>query len=337
MKKLNLGALSTTGPTGESESCLSCRWIEDLIEHRASEKDGELKNELLKQLVLRYSTAERQLAELNRALLEKQRRLDEDLRAAAEIQKSLLPHRLPHLNNWDVAWKFVPCDLIGGDIFNVLGLDEDHMAVFMLDVSGHGIPAAMVAVSVFQTLQSHRRHIVKGAAVRASQLTPATPREVLEALDREFPLERFDKFFTITYLLLSHSEGTVRFSNAGHPPPLLLRPDSPLELLDSGGTVIGMDGIVPFEEGEVVLRKGDRIILYTDGLTEYQDPTTQAFFGRERLHRVIETLKAESLTTLVDAVHEAVTAFGGYAPVQDDFSLMAIEYRGRQGGTALLQ
>jgi sigma-B regulation protein RsbU (phosphoserine phosphatase) len=187
------------------------------------------------------------LRSLMKEILEKQKRLDEDLRAAAAIQASLLPQQLPELDGFACAWKFVPCDLMGGDIFNILPLDEEHLAIYMVDVSGHGVPAAMVTVSVSQMLQAHG-----GCLKRKIDVPPyykiASPQKVLQALDREYPLERFNKYFTIVYLIVDVVRGRVVYSNAGHPAPLLLHGDGRLDSLDKGGTIIGLNGLVPFEQ-----------------------------------------------------------------------------------------
>lgn len=107
---------------------------------------GEVVARVRSQLKIRELT--KKLIRANQELLKKQELIEEDLRAAAGIQQSLLPSRPPDVDVVDVAWRFLPCQRIGGDIFNVIQLDEDHLAIYMLDVSGHGVPSAMVAVSV---------------------------------------------------------------------------------------------------------------------------------------------------------------------------------------------
>src|SRR5713101_2952455 len=94
-------------------------------------------------------------------LCDKQQRLDEDLRLAASIQQSLIPKHAPHLPYVQVAWEYIPCERVGGDIFNIHQLDETHLAMFMLDVSGHGVSSAMVTVSVSQSLTPQLGHLLK--------------------------------------------------------------------------------------------------------------------------------------------------------------------------------
>ena len=189
--------------------------IKQVLEYWASLKDKGINNQLLQELVLKYSASEKKLKQLNQELLDKQKSLDADLAAAAQIQKSLLPHKIDSTANLSIAWKFKPCEHTGGDIFNMFQLDDDHWALYMLDVSGHGVQAAMVTVSVAQFLQPNSGQLLKGsskAAKVASQIR--TPAEVLTALDDEFPFERFNNFFTITYMTINTKSGDLRYSNA---------------------------------------------------------------------------------------------------------------------------
>ena len=133
--------------------------VKQILEYWASFKDTEVNNQLLQELVFKYSAAEKKLKQLNQELREKQKRLNEDLAAAAEIQKSLLPHTVGSVENLEVAWKFEPCEHMGGDIFNLFQLDDAHWGIYMLDVSGHGVQAAMVTVSVSQFLQPNSGHL----------------------------------------------------------------------------------------------------------------------------------------------------------------------------------
>jgi serine phosphatase RsbU (regulator of sigma subunit) len=131
-----------------------------LLEFWATTKDFEIDNKLLQELVFKYAVSEKKLKALNKELTWRQQRIEEDLAAAAEIQKSLLPQKIDSIDHLAVAWKFQPCHKIGGDIFNMAQLDDDHWGIYMLDVSGHGVPAAMVAVSVFQNLHPQTGRIL---------------------------------------------------------------------------------------------------------------------------------------------------------------------------------
>ena len=205
---------------------------------------------------LKIARLTRELIGANEELVRKQDKLDEDLKAAAGIQRSLLPQSIPEVAALDMAWRFMPCDRIGGDIFNVVRLDEDHWGIYMLDVSGHGVPSALVSVSVSQMLHAQHDRLLKKNTKEAPYYEIVPPSQVLNALDREYPIDRFDKYFTMSYIIINTQSNSITYSNAAHPPPVLLHRDGELELLEKGGTIIGMGGVLPFEEGTVRVRPG---------------------------------------------------------------------------------
>ena len=269
----------------------------------------------------------KEVVEANEELKRKQERLDEDLEAAGGIQRSLLPQDLPDIEALDVAWRFMPCERIGGDIFNVLRLDESHWGIYMLDVSGHGVPSALVAVSASQILQPQQGLLLKKAVKPPPYYEIVSPSEVLNLLDQEYPIERFNKFFTITYLILNVKERHIRYSNAAHPPPILLHRDGELELLDKGGTIIGMGGLLPFDEGVKQARPGDKLVIYTDGIVEYQRKDGE-FYGDERFHNELQRLRERPISEIVDGIIDSIMAYGDHYPPQDDVTLLGIEFKG---------
>lgn len=279
---------------------------------------GEVLARVRSQLAIRRLHAS--LQEANRALVDKQRELDADLRAAADIQASLLPRRRLASDVLDMAWSFVPCQSIGGDIFDVVVLDARHVAVSMLDVSGHGVPAAMITVSVSQCLNPQGDIVVDRSG------RPRDPDEVVRRLDREFPLERFDKYFTIFYGVLDTHTGELRYCNAAHPAPWLVR-DDVLEPLETGGTIVGLSGALPFETGRVRMRPGDRVVLYTDGVTEAVSPDGRGF-GEERLRELVLATRDEPVRAACDRLADALRAWHGGRQPLDDISILGLEYLG---------
>jgi len=279
--------------------------------------------------VLARVRSQLRIRSLTREVMDKQKHLDHDLKVAAGIQRSLLPGKVPAKSNLEFAWKFQPCESIGGDIFNLFPLDDAHYAVYMLDVSGHGVPSALITVSVSQLLQPYTNTLVKRDTDQGSQNEIVTPMEVMRELDREYPIERFDKYFTFIYMLIDIKGGALRYSNAGHPPPLLLRADGTLEKLEKGGPMIGLGGVLPFEEGELAIGAGDRIILYTDGVLEYEKALGE-FYGEERFQRAVTGEAGLSIDALLDHIMEDMMAFGQQAKPADDITLLGIEYRGAE-------
>jgi len=290
---------------------------------------GELLARIRTQLEI--SSLTEQLMKVNEDLRRKQILLENDLRAAAEIQKSFLPPGPPESKLIEVAWQFHPCDAVGGDILNIFRLDEDHFGFYVLDVSGHGVPAAMVTASVHQQLHLSTGMILKKSINPPPHYEIVSPSEVLTNLDKNYPLDRFDRYFTISYMILNTRSGQILYSSAGHPPPLLLRNSGELLPLKEGGTIIGMGGILPFEEGRIQLEPGDILFLYTDGLPEYRNREGE-FLSDKRFQAVLGEQKGSSAKEAAEAVVKAViTSFGDGNSPQDDITLLAVRYLGNSG------
>lgn len=260
----------------------------------------------------------------NRELVARQDEIEADLRAAADIQRSLLPRELPSLEEYGFAWEFVPCERVGGDIFGVQRLGPRHVCFYIVDVSGHGVPAAMLTVSVSQYLAPHTG-IVCDADGR-----PRSPAEVLSCLDSEFPLERFDKYLTTTYMLLDTETGELRYSSAAHPPPVLARADGSVERLEEGGTIIGMGADLPYEEGRTVLAPGDRLCLFTDGIPEFENEQGVPY-GETRLEEVLADPAGGDASARCRRVITDLESWS-QRPPQDDVTLLLLERRTGAGG-----
>lgn len=298
-------------------------WVADTISR--ADDPQEVRFKVAAQLTIRRLTYEAELA--TRQLLKKQLQLEEYQRSAAAIQTSLLPTSLPDIANLLVAWRLVPCEQVGGDLFNVVRLTEDTVLAYILDVSGHGISSAMVTVSVTQSLSPHAGRIVRRPLDNPPYFRLLSPAEVLRQLEQEYPLERFGKLFTISYLLINTRTGHVRYSSAGHPPPLLARSDGSCQTLGAGGSIIGTGCSGPFEEEEIQLQRGDRLFLYSDGITEHSNHQNQQF-GQERLFRKLASNRKRALEPACDNLIESLKGHGQDILFKDDVTLVGIEFLG---------
>jgi sigma-B regulation protein RsbU (phosphoserine phosphatase) len=290
---------------------------------------GEVLARVRTQLKIRRLT--RDLMTANQELRNKQARLDEDLQAAARIQRSLIPPGPPRIAGVRVAWRFTPCERIGGDIFNLYPLDNRHLALYVVDVSGHGVPAAMVTVSLSQSMSPQAGYLVQRGSPPGASAAVRPPAQVLSMLDGEYPIERFDRYFTMCYAVLDCIDGGLRYSVAGHPPPVLVRADGSLEVLRAGGTIIGIGAPIPFEEEELTLGAGDWLFLHTDGVVECAGANGE-LFGDARLQRTLLASHGESLETACDRVMNSLQRFREGRPLQDDVTLLAIEFEGSSAG-----
>jgi sigma-B regulation protein RsbU (phosphoserine phosphatase) len=195
------------------------------------------------------------------------RALREDVEQAARYVASLLP--APCEERVRTRWRFIPSASLGGDAFGYHWLDDDHFVVFLLDVSGHGVGAALLSVSVLNVL---RARSLPGTDFR-------DPGRVLEGLGGAFTMEsQGGKFFTIWYGVYRPSTRELRWSGGGHPPALLFSPTSPAPTaLDSGGPMPGMIEGLSYETSSVVVPAGARMLLYSDGLYEIRKDDGSAY------------------------------------------------------------
>lgn len=247
-----------------------------------------------------------------------------DLDAAAAIQASLLPKRPARIDDLDLHWLFHPAATIGGDIFNFFRPSDDYLIFYHLDVAGHGVPAAMLSVTLSRVLSDE---------LHAGQLTiedPGVelrirPPEVIAAdLNERFQADdESSQYFTMIYGYLDTRTGQGRFCQAGHPYPLLVRTDGNVETLGSGGFPIGMLEDVPYDSIEFDLQPGDRLLLYSDGITECHNPEEEDF-GPERLAAIARACRDHPAPDLIETLDESLEQWRGQNVFEDDISLLLI-------------
>jgi sigma-B regulation protein RsbU (phosphoserine phosphatase) len=223
-------------------------------------------------LETRLAERNRQLEVANDELEAAHRRVNADLDAAARVQRSLLPTAAPATPGARFAWHFEPCEKLAGDLLDVFRLDDDHVAFYVLDVSGHGAAAALLSVMVGRKLS---RMADAGSELRRRVATaehPAPPVNVARELARLFPHDpATGQYFTILIAALDLRTRELRVVSAGHPPPVLVRRGEPPRALPVAGPPIGLfDGLLPvdFVEHRATLARGDRLTVYSDGLSD---------------------------------------------------------------------
>ncbi len=266
------------------------------------------------------------LSEMNQSLAEANTRMKKDLDAAAEIQTSLLPHNLPQINNVNIDWFFKPCDELAGDILNVFKLDETHLGFYLLDVSGHGVGAALLSVTLSRILSplADTSSILRKKVQGTKTFIITSPSEVAEKLNNQFLMDdESGQYFTLIYGVLDLETSRCKFTSAGHPNFILFRKDDSHTAFQDAGLPIGFLPDAKFEEQSVQLQPGDRMFLYSDGINEAMDPNDEQF-GHDQLIETFGSLQDSPLKPCIKTTIEKINKWS-HNEVADDMSILAIE------------
>jgi serine phosphatase RsbU (regulator of sigma subunit) len=249
-------------------------------------------------------------------------RLERELEMAREIQERLLPHEAPPFPGYELTGMSLPSRQVGGDYFDFLDLGDGRLGLAIGDVSGKGIPAALLMANLQASLQ--------GQVVHPSSVAEVVAR-MNELLVRSTDPRMFATFF---YAELDGASGRLTYTNAGHNPPLLCRRDGSLSSLGEGGLLLGMLSGQAYEQQSVVLAPGEFLVLYTDGITEAAAPVPEEeepgdMFGEEALRAVIREHADRPAAGVREAILAAVERHTRGAPQSDDITLMVVRRRSR--------
>ena len=250
--------------------------------------------------------------------------LELDLRLAARVQQALLPPPEVALGEFRIARAFHPCTDLAGDGVDIVSLPNGALALYLLDVSGHGIGAALLSF----TLNHMFSATVGGALIVAeteSGVRLVDPSGVAERLNQRFPMDRTRQYFTLVYGVLDPGTGRFRYVMAGHPSPVYLPAAGPPRPLAGQGLPIGMLEGSRYEDESLLLEPGDRVYFYTDGVIEALNGEDEDF-GHERLLSEIERLRHLDLRESLDRLAEAVRTWCG-GQLLDDVTLLGLERR----------
>jgi sigma-B regulation protein RsbU (phosphoserine phosphatase) len=234
------------------------------------------------------------------------RRLEEDMRLAAEIQASLLPSAAPNVPGHELAGVTRPSRAVGGDYYDFL-MDGDMLQIALGDVSGKGLGAAMLMVALRATVRSYWRD---------KELAPAVAR-MNEIFNQCVP---FDKYATFFVGRLEVATGKLTYVNAGHNRPLLVRIAGPVERLEEGGTILGAFETGSWSEGQVQLLPGDTLVIFSDGIS---DLFPDADLADQRLTELVREMTVQPMTALQTAIFAETDRLGGDRP-QDDRTLLMV-------------
>jgi sigma-B regulation protein RsbU (phosphoserine phosphatase) len=238
--------------------------------------------------------------------------IDRELSIARQIQSSILPQAMPRLSGVSLAARYRPMTAVAGDFYDFLEIDEQRLGALVADVSGHGVPAALIASMVKVALASQQ--------ARADR-----PAAVLAGLNEALCGRLGGQYVTAAYLFIDGRSGLIRYAAAGHPPMLRVSRRS-LEVRDveKNGFALGFVEGAEYEELELPLDAGDRLVLYTDGLTEAANGA-EDLFGADRVKTALAAGAARSPDAAADALLNTMDAWSGQ-PATDDLTIVLVDW-----------
>lgn len=272
---------------------------------------------------------EQKLARRNAELEAANERMHRDLEAAALVQQSLLPTAVPETPRARFAWVFKPCEEMSGDSLGIVPLDERHTGIYLLDVSGHGVAAALLSVSVthFMAPVFSSSSLLRRPVTASATWCIVPPADVAAELNRRFPVDaETGRYFTFLYGILDHELLEFRYVSAGHPAPVHLPVDGAPIILPATGLPIGLKEGVVYQTQVVRMRSGDRLFLNSDGLLEATS-SQKEMFGRERFLAAVQEGRQLGLQGVLDLLLMRLTTWCEKMQLRDDVSLVAVEVK----------
>lgn len=267
------------------------------------------------------------LAARNRHLSQALKQIEQDLQAAASLQLSILPPHALHHGPYYADWLFIPSAWVSGDIFNLFPLDHQAVGFYCVDVAGHGVTAAMMSVAVARQFLHGRT--VDRFLFSEDSVTP--PAAVVSILNERFCAQSQDvlSYFTMIYGVIDLHSGQGRLCQAGHPTPFIVSREGVIRQVGDGGPPVGLIEDLSWEESRFQLAPGERLCLYSDGISECENPAHE-MFGAPRLETLLATLTEVPVDGLLKRVEQELDRWRGTtpeenAPAADDISLLVIE------------
>jgi sigma-B regulation protein RsbU (phosphoserine phosphatase) len=249
--------------------------------------------------------------------------MSKDMESARRLQVGLLPKKFPFLNNINVEIHYNPCDKVGGDFYNVFNLDENHIGFYIADVSGHGVSAAMVTFFVKELIDSVKKIIFPDGSYEFT-----TPSVIMEKVNLKILEEDFDGLYiTMFYAILNVKTGEITWSNAGHLayPIIYHNKSGEISILEMKTMALGWFDYARYSESTVKIDPKDKIVLYTDGITDSKNQQGK-LFGVNGMSEIIKNKGKNSSASLAFGILKKLRKFQRNKELEDDVTLMLIEY-----------
>jgi len=256
-------------------------------------------------------------------------RMSRDLEAAARVQQSLLPDEQVDIDGAEFMWYYRPCDELAGDGLNLFRCDDEHVAMYVMDVSGHGVAASLLSVSVTH----HLSQMIGSPDVDAQRALAGenivSPAWLASSLNTHFPMQSVGRhYFTLVYGVLNVKTRQFCFVSAGSPGPLVVHADGTSEVHDVPAVPVGMFPDSEYEDTVIQLQAGDRLYLHSDGLYEERHAETREEFGRTRMREELSAAANTPFVVSLDKLLQSVTEWHGDEALSDDVAVMGCAIKG---------
>jgi len=263
------------------------------------------------------------LVDANKKVRDAYNIIKNDLDIAGKIQRTLLPDTKGNVCGLKFDWLFLPCSFVAGDIFNFFKLDDEHICFYLLDVAGHGIPAAMMSVTLSRYIS---------ASIQLNFLDDKDNKGIIystskyvDLLNKQFQAENDSmQYFTMIYGIINTSNKNVKLTQAGHPSPIYLKRGNGVSKIGSGGFPVGLIQEAEYEEEEFNLNAGDKLFIYSDGITECHNEQREEF-SEKRLLGFIKDTSSLSLNNFISELNGYLHKWRGKKEFEDDITLLGIE------------
>jgi sigma-B regulation protein RsbU (phosphoserine phosphatase) len=251
----------------------------------------------------------------NARLYEQERQklaLEKEIHAARNVQMSLLPQTSPSIPGYEIVGRSISAKVVSGDYFDFIPAGENRTAICVGDVTGKGLPAALLMANLQAILRSQimLRALPRKTMVRSNKLL--------------YQSTSTEKFVTLFYSILDSKKHLLSYTNAGHEYPIMVRNNGSVELLAIGGTVLGIVDDYAYEDATIAIEPGDTLVMYSDGISEAVNHD-EVQFGKEVLERIIQSNRQQSADVLLNRIVESVQSHVGSTPQMDDITIVVVK------------
>lgn len=295
------------------------RWNQEKLEMLVQQRTAELKDinkKLIQEIIVRKQVEnELRISETN--LRSQNDIMLRELESARLIQKALMPKEVPEFGRLSIDYRYLPLEAVGGDYFSFTPLEEGGLGVFLGDVTGHGVPAALFL------------SLVRSISNKACRKHGMNPGRYIELINNEVYRGMPSYYLTAMYGVFTHAPGdavTFTFARGGHPYPILYRRDmDQVEFVKTSGNLLGWQEDRNFMETTISMRRGDRLFLYTDGIPDAVNPRNEMLDSQEGYFDLFRDQDNGTLSKKLDGIIDGITRFRDSAPLVDDIILIGIE------------